>query len=232
MPSPQHDAQRLRNAAGSGDARPRRAVKETNFDRGTLRAARMRPARARTIGVASRCRESGGLERRTAAAAPSYGFSPDLGRFGDEPDGPFFSSRAAFADSSANTRRALARPERLDASISATRRASGTRRAFAIRSSAAQNCGSRARLVRCPAKVTERLWSGARGAPTAAAAAMLDTARACSARADIPQLGPSIFSGRTHFLNCSSLSSPSVLPASSSVVPSRWARLAIFAALS
>lgn len=44
--------------------------------------------------------------------------------------------------------------------------------------------------------------------------------------------GPSIFSGRTHSLNCSSVKYPNLRAACLRVVPSLWAVLAIFAALS
>ena len=44
--------------------------------------------------------------------------------------------------------------------------------------------------------------------------------------------GPIIFSGRTHWSNCSAVSRPSARAACLSVVPSLCAFLAIFAALS
>lgn len=44
--------------------------------------------------------------------------------------------------------------------------------------------------------------------------------------------GPSIFSGRTHSLNCSSVKYPNLMADCFNVVPSLWAVLAILAALS
>ena len=98
-------------------------------------------------------------------------------------------------------------------SISLSRVLIETLRSLEIRRRPCQNASSSVTLVACPPMTTERL-------------------RRPLGFVSMVQLGPIIFSGRTHLANCSSLAKPSFFAARISVLPSLWAVFAILAALS